>query len=289
MNWQTLSAEDLEREYSPSSMVSDIEPLLSWYSTQSQRVRENHSVNLFSDLSYGSSSEENLDLFLPDAPMQPEGLPLLEFVHGGYWQQHSKSDYSFPAAAWTSVGYAFASINYGLAPTSNIPQMISRCRRALNWLGENHVKYGFDKRKMHVMGHSAGAHLLACAISPGIQDHDQSRLFSRPQRAILVGGIYDLQPISQTYVNEPLGLSIESAKLLSPQFFDCEPLVTLDIVYAEYETNEFIRQSKAYAEKCSKRTAYTKLIEVPGRHHFDIMLDMSRADAEIFKQLSEQP
>ena len=57
-------------------------------------------------------------------------------------------------------------------------------------------------------------------------------------------------------------------------------------MYAEYETNEFIRQSKAYAEKSSGRTAHTKLIEVPGRHHFDIMLDMSRANAEIFKQLS---
>ena len=289
MNWKTLSAEDLEREYSPSSMVGDIEPFLSWYNAQSQRVREDRSLHLFLDLSYGESWEENLDLFLPSTSIWPEGLPLLVFVHGGYWQQHSKNDHSFPATAWTSVGYAFASINYGLAPTSNIPQMISRCRRALNWLGENHFSYGFDIRKMHVMGHSAGAHLLACAISPGIQDHDGSRLFFRPQRAILVGGIYDLQPISQTYVNEPLGLSIESARTLSPQFFDSDPLVALDIVYAEYETNEFIRQSKAYAEKSSARTAHTKLIEVPGRHHFDIMLDMSRADAEIFKQLSEQP
>ena len=64
--------------------------------------------------------------------------------------------------------------------------------------------------------------------------------------------------------------------------------MALDIVYAEHETNEFIRQSKAYAEKCLIQNAHTKLIEVPGRHHFDIMLDMSRADAEVFKQLSEQ-
>ena len=136
------------------------------------------------------------------------------------------------------------------------------------------------------MGHSAGAHLLACAISPDIQDHDRSQLFFRPQRAILIGGIYDLQPISQTYVNLPLGLSIESARDLSPQFFDSDPLVALDIVYAEYETKEFIRQSKAYADKSSDRITHTKLIKVPGRHHFDIMFDMSRADAEVFKQLS---
>ena len=122
MNWKTLSAEDLEREYSPSSMVGDIEPFLSWYSTQSKRAREDHSVRLFPDLSYGASWEENLDLFLPDTSIQPKGLPLLVFVHGGYWQQHTKKDYSFLATAWTSVGYAFACINqrYGV-------QYLSRC------------------------------------------------------------------------------------------------------------------------------------------------------------------
>ncbi|GIT19784.1 MAG: hypothetical protein CM1200mP39_25900 [Dehalococcoidia bacterium] len=57
------------------------------------------------------------------------------------------------------------------------------------------------------MGHSGGAHLLACAISPGVQDFDESALVTRPKRAILIGGIYDLEPISQTYVNDPLKLS----------------------------------------------------------------------------------
>ena len=136
------------------------------------------------------------------------------------------------------------------------------------------------------MGHSAGAHLLACAISPDIQDHDRSQLFFRPQRAILIGGIYDLQPISQTYVNLPLGLSIESARDLSPQFFDSDPLVALDIVYAEYETKEFIRQSKAFADKCSLTGSHVELTEVQGRHHFDIMYDIARTDTELFQRLS---
>ena len=184
------------------------------------------------------------------------------FVHGGYWQQLSKNDHSFPATAWTTAGYAFASINYGLAPTSTIPQMISRSRRAINWLGEHHSQYGYSETNVHVMGHSAGAHLLACAISPGVQDFDESALVTRPKRAILIGGIYDLEPISQTYVNDPLKLSILSARAPSPQFYDIDPLVALDIVYAEYETNEFIRQSKGYAEKCSTIVSPIKLTEV---------------------------
>ena len=136
------------------------------------------------------------------------------------------------------------------------------------------------------MGHSAGAHLLACAISPGVQDFDESALVTRPKRAILIGGIYDLEPISQTYVNDPLKLSILSARALSPQFYDIDPLVALDIVYAEYETNEFIRQSKAYAEKCSTIVSPIKLTEVENRHHFDIMYDIANTDTALFQQLS---
>jgi len=289
LNWKSLSPEELEREYSPSSMVGDIDPFISWYTTESQRVRDNYEERLITNLAYGANPEEQLDLFLPATPANSGNLPLLVFVHGGYWKALSKDDHSFLASAWTAAGYAFASINYGLAPDSSLSQMISRCRRALNWLGENSRNYGFKKRRIHVMGHSAGAHLLACAISPRIQDHDHSALLARPQRAILIGGIYDLEPISQTYVNEPLGLSIESARTLSPQFYDTDPLVSLDIVYAEHETKEFIRQSKDYADKCSRITADTKLREVQGRHHFDIMCDIARTDTVIFQQLSAYP
>lgn len=249
-------------------------------------MRDSYEAHLITDLPYGTNVDEKLDLFLPATPVNPEKIPLLMFAHGGYWQQLSKNDHSFLATAWTAMGYAFASINYGLAPTSNIPQMISRCRQAINWLGENYFHYGLDKRGIQVMGHSAGAHLLACAISPDIQDHDRSTLLTRPQRAILIGGIYDLEPISQTYVNEPLGLSIESARALSPQFYDADPLVALDIVYAEHETKEFIRQSKAYADKCSKTTTHIELTEVQSRHHFDIMYDIAHADTALFQQLS---
>lgn len=286
MNWTNLSTEELEREYSPSSMVGDIEPFISWYTTESLRARNNDEVRLIADLSYGSNVEEKLDLFLPIRLTNCNELPLLMFVHGGYWQQLSKNDHSFPATAWTTAGYAFASINYGLAPTSTIPQMISRSRRAINWLGEHHSQYGYSKTNVHVMGHSAGAHLLACAISPGVQDFDESALVTRPKRAILIGGIYDLEPISQTYVNDPLKLSILSARALSPQFYDIDPLVALDIVYAEYETNEFIRQSKAYAEKCSTIVSPIKLTEVENRHHFDIMYDIANNDSGLFQQLS---
>ena len=95
-----------------------------------------------------------------------------------------------------------------------------------------------------------------------------------------------VEPISQTYVNELLGLSIKSARALSPQFYDTDPLVALDIVYAEHETKEFIRQSKAYADKCSKTTTHMELTEVQSRHHFDIMYDIAHADTALFQQLS---
>ena len=98
-------------------MVGDITPFISSYTTKSQQVRDNYGAHLIIDLPYGANVEEKLDLFLPAMPANPKNIPLLIFAHGGYWQQLSKDDHSFLAAAWTAAGYAFASINYGLAPT----------------------------------------------------------------------------------------------------------------------------------------------------------------------------
>ena len=89
-------------------MVGDIEPFISWYTTESQRVRDNYEERLITNLAYGANPEEQLDLFLPATPANSGNLPLLVFVHGGYWKALSKDDHSFLASAWTAAGYAFA-------------------------------------------------------------------------------------------------------------------------------------------------------------------------------------
>ena len=66
------------------------------------------------------------------------------------------------------------------------------------------------------MGHSAGAHLCAMALSSdwflGLTPEETS-LFNG---VILLSGIYDLKPLITTYVNEPLGMTVDEAEANSP-------------------------------------------------------------------------
>ena len=210
-------------------------------------------------------------------------------MHGGYWQELSKNEHAFPAPAWLSAGYAFATLNYGLAPGSSIARMVSRCRQGLNWLMTNAERFGYVSENILAIGHSAGAHLIACAISPDITGEDDIGLLHRPSKSILIGGIYDMEPICNTYVNQPLGLDPVTARQLSPLYYPPDPEVELAIVYAEHETGEFIRQSTEYAQRWQADSWRSQLIRVDERHHFDIMFDIADAQSLLFRKISQIP
>ena len=64
------------------------------------------------DLPYGEGAREKFDLFLPKDAAQG----LLVFVHGGYWLDFSRSDWSHFAAGGLASGWAVAMPSYDLCP-----------------------------------------------------------------------------------------------------------------------------------------------------------------------------
>ena len=289
VSWRSLSPDELARAYSPSSMVGDIGPFINRYTKASREAKTVLSDQMYENLCYGDAEDESLDLFLPDRTLRTGEFPLAVLVHGGYWQELSKDEHAFPAPAWLSAGYAFATLNYGLAPGSSVARMVTRCRQALNWLTVNAERFGYASGKISTIGHSAGAHLIACAISPDIAGEGDIQLLTSPSRSILIGGIYDLEPICHTYVNQPLGLDPVTAKQLSPQYHAPDPAVELAIIYAEHETGEFVRQSTEYAQRWQTDNWRSQLIRVDERHHFDIMFDIADEKSLLFRKISQVP
>ena len=124
-------------------MVGDIEPFIRRYTEASIRAKSKLSNQMYENLRYGETTDESLDLFLPDPSQHKGSIPLAVLVHGGYWQELSKNEHAFPAPAWLSAGYAFATLNYGLAPGSTVARIVSRCRQGLNWLMTNAERFGY--------------------------------------------------------------------------------------------------------------------------------------------------
>ncbi len=93
--------------------------------------------------------------------------PVVLYVHGGGWVKGTrKKVYRLPD--WlTSRGYMLVAIDYRKVPRTTIDGQVSDVARAIAWTARNIKRYGGDPDRIVIMGHSAGAHLVALAAAQG--------------------------------------------------------------------------------------------------------------------------
>ncbi len=112
-------------------------------------------------ISYGSSSDQVYDVWTAQNTDGP--APLVVFVHGGGWTNGSKDTASGPykATHFPQQGYAYASINYRLVPEVTVEDEARDVAAAVASLISHADELGIDPTRVVIMGHSAGAHLVA--------------------------------------------------------------------------------------------------------------------------------
>jgi arylformamidase len=196
------------------------------------------------ELRYGSAERNRIDLF-EAAP----GAPLLVFIHGGYWQMRAKETFAFLTAGPLAHGISVALVGYTLAPEKRLDGIVAEIGAALDFL----------ERECVLSGWSAGGHLTAMAM-----DHPRVRA------GLAISGIYDLEPIRLSYINDKLGLDADAARRLSPVHRPAsrKPLV---IAYGTSELPELQRQSVDYA----KLARGAQLRPLEGRNHFTILEELA--------------
>lgn len=269
-----LSLEDREREYSPSSCIGgDYMPFLDAYAEQSAVALQGRAVRR--DLPYGDQPTQRLDLFVPRGKSGAPLPPLLVFIHGGYWQELSKNDSLFGAPGALDAGFAYAAIDYTLAPHASVGAIAIECRNALRWLHAHGAELGFDPSRILVAGSSAGAHLAAmCCVRDWAEDQDLPA--GVPAAGVLVSGVYELEPLIGTSIDGALSLTSRDAAVWSPMRLSLAAFPQTVICWGEIETDEFERQSRAFADAVAAAGApRPELFEVPVRNHFDVTLDLS--------------
>ena len=265
----------LSREYSPSSCVTDIRKFTDAYAARSAAVRDQSPDRR--TIQYGASSAEVLDFFpAPSLLSVRIPRPVLAYIHGGYWQELSKDDHSFPADALRRHDFSYVAIGYGLAPAATLDEMVERCRRAILWIAQHCEEFAIDPGAIHVAGSSAGAHLAAMT---GMTDWSSFGLAASPIRSLtLLSGVFDLRPLMLTYVNDVVRMTEEAAMRNSPLLLlDTLPRLfpqTL-IVYGDNETGEFKRQSVDFFDALTRKGYVARLQEIRGRNHFDLPFDLA--------------
>lgn len=267
--------QSLEKEYSPSTCVADLGMLLDAYAARSESARARLGNRIVRQ--YGRSAVEMLDFFpAPSTQQRAVARPVVVYFHGGYWQELSKNEHSFPAVAFNRHDVSYVAVNYGLAPQATLEQMVDRCRRAIAWIASQSASLAIDPFAIHVVGCSAGAHLAAMTA---LTEWAMHGLNASPIRSLtLLSGVFDLRPLPLTYINDAVCMSAQDALRNSPLLLidaAAEDFPPALIVFGEHETSEFKRQSAEFAQAVSRKGGFTRLHEIRDRNHFDLIFDLA--------------
>lgn len=261
-----MSAPQREQQYSPSSMLDGpLDPYLDDYARRSAVAYE--SIDRLETIRYGPGPSNTVDLALPPVDNTIEPIPLHVYIHGGYWQLLSKREAFFLAPDCLARGLAFASVDYTLAPAATLDEIVGECVAALTALRSAAPDFGVDSDAIVVSGSSAGGHLTVMATLE--LPHHQ-----RPSAVIPVSGVFELEPLIGTSINEAVGLDVERARANSPLCHDLTGFPPAVVAFGENEPDEFKRQSRALIDKLAAAERPVVEVEVAGRNHFDVVFDI---------------
>lgn len=255
----------LDSMYNNRALVPDHAAYFARWDDLSKRARGEGGCEL--DIAYGPSPGEKLDVFRP----RKAKAPVFVFIHGGYWRALHKEDHSFVAPPLVEAGACVVVPDYDLCPAVTIPEITLQMVRALAWTWKNIERFGGDRSRITVAGHSAGGHLaammLACrwkAVGSGLPQ-------DLVKTALSISGLFDLEPIMHTpFLKESLRLTPKDALRASPALMPAPSRGHLFTVAGGAESAEFLRHNTLIRERWGD--AAVPLCEVmPGRNHFSVL------------------
>lgn len=274
----------LDEQYDIEASVADFGAYVTQFVEASRAVREALPSQL--DVPYGPTLSETLDVFFPrQAAADGAGRPAVFFVHGGYWKATSSKEWSYVAKGLSDSGVITVVENYALCPNVSIAEIVRQHRAAFSFIWRNAERFGIDRQRIVLVGHSAGAHGVVELL--GTDWPGEYGLPAQPYvGAVAVSGVYDLRPLPHTFLAPTLDITPAQAEALSPQLRIPANLPPLLLPYGLLEPAEFRRQTVDYATACAARNESVELLPV-AFDHFNILDELAEGRGAIARQVLE--
>ncbi|HWO41171.1 MAG TPA: alpha/beta hydrolase [Candidatus Eisenbacteria bacterium] len=272
--------DELEYQYNPRVSVPEYPALAKRRAEQSRAVRERSKA--FLNVPYGDTARQVVDIF----PADPPGGPVLVYVHGGYWRGGGKDENCNFVPAFAGRGATVAIIEYDLCPQVTVSDIVRETRAALAWIYRNVRRYGGNPSRIHVCGHSAGAHLGAMALAHDWQtDGLPGDLI---KGAALTSGVYDLEMVMRVSVNDEIRMTPELARENSPFLHPPRPVCPILVAVGGAEPKGWQQMSEDFFELCREQGANCEYLVVPGANHYTMSDHMADPESPLTRAIFQQ-
>lgn len=219
-------------------------------------------------------------------------LPVMIYIHGGGWRAGDKSAVGVKPAFFNDLGFVFVSINYRLVPDVDILTQLQDSADAIGWVKRNIGGYGGDPARIHLIGHSAGAHHVAI-LATNEQFINQAGV-----------GLKDIKSVIEldTQALDVVELMQNNSNGLYEQAFGKDPAVWERISPRHNATRgkrlpafllfvadnrlQKIEQAEAFKKTLESAGAYCRFIESPGHDHGSLNRAVGEPDDPVTREIS---
>lgn len=237
---------------------------------------------------YGQDDKQKLDFWKAKGTARP--APLILFVHGGGWKRGDKRNATGSAKVdhFLSQGYAVASINYRLVPEHRVEDQAADVAAAFAWARRNAAQLNIDPARIILMGHSAGAHLVALVGTDPAYARAAGFSLSDIRGVVpLDGAAYDValqmdgrNRMMQSTYEQAFGTDPARQRALSPTLHAAAPNAPAFLIL-HVQRSDGTHQSRKLAEALKNGGTAVELHGIEGRGligHMQINRKLGEAD-----------
>ena len=276
--WGNFTQEELDRNYDQSSLVPNVGELMEQNAADSAKIREK--LEVIAGVSYGPTVLERLDVF----PVSQKGAPVVIYHHGGAWTRSNKDQCSYVAPGLVAADINVLVLDFALAPTVSLDEIVRQNRAAIAWAWHNADTYGWDRNQIHSIGHSSGGHI--CGM---MQVTDWEGVYGLPadiiKSAVPCSGMYELEPVRFSHRNTYLDLTEKAAARNSSIRHIPSYGPPLTMAWGTGELDEFQRQSRAFAGAWEAAGHSVDTFILEELNHFQVAREMFNPERPVFRNI----
>jgi arylformamidase len=269
------SREFCEPQYDPHATAPDGKQVMERRLALAAQAREKFECHR--DLPYGSTPRERVDVY----PAKGVSRAVMVFIHGGYWQRLDKADLAFLANSFVEAGITLVQVNYNLCPAVTLDKIVDEVRAACAWVWHNIGRYGGNRDRIYIGGNSAGGHLTAMMAVTDWTSLDPALPRDLMKGGLPISGIYELEPIRFTSINDAVKLDRDAAARNTPTHYRPTTTGPLLIPVGALESEEFQRQTRLLERSWGEVASRVCVVE--GCHHYNILLQLADPRSRLFR------